>query len=283
LKKIKNFSGSKIIITGAASGIGKALADRFVRAGALVVLMDVNASLLKQTCGELADKYGRNVFNRVVDVTDFDAIQAAVTGIADELGFIDIFINNAGLGISGECVRNTREEIDKITSVNYLGMVYGSRIILEHFYRQGYGHLVNVSSVAGLQGFPKMSLYCGTKFGIIGFTQSIRFEARRKGIHVSLALPSTTDTPLILEKLDLPDDEVPGILMAIPMCSTKTVAEAIFKGVRKRRFMIFPTLTDRGTLFMRSFMPGVFNLFIRVVGYRSFRRKRERLMKANKG
>ncbi|MEW6079609.1 MAG: SDR family oxidoreductase [Thermodesulfobacteriota bacterium] len=276
---MRNFIDKKVVITGAASGIGRALADRFARAGAKVIMMDINGPLLKKASDEIAEAHGREVFSLTADVTDFDAFGTAVRKVIDELGFIDVFINNAGLGISGEFVRNTRAEIDRITAVNYLGMVYGSRIILEHFYRQGYGHLVNVASVAGLQGFPRMSLYCGTKCGIVGFTQAVRFEAERAGIHVSLALPSTTATPLILEKMDLPDDEIPGVLLAIPVCRVETVAEAIFNGISRRCFMIFPTLTDRGTLFMRSFMPGVFNLFIRLVGFRSFRRKRERLMR----
>ena len=272
-------SGKNIIITGGASGIGKALGFLFAESGATVILFDINKKGADDAAHEIAEESGRKVYSSQVNVSDFHAFKEAVDSVIHDIGPVDIFINNAGIGVSGELVNNSLEEINHITDVNYLGMIYGSRIILPLFYNQGFGHLVNVASVAGLQGFPKMSLYCAAKAGIVAFTQAVCFEARRKGINVSLALPSTTDTPMIMDNIDEEDDTVPGILMAIPMCRTEDVAKAIFKGINKRKFSIFPTLSDRGALFARSYFPGIFNLFIKSVGFKSFKAKREKLKK----
>lgn len=276
---LQYFSGKKVIITGAASGIGKHLAELFIEAGAVTALFDINEQSLHATAKAFAYKYNCKVFSSVVDVTDFNSFKKSVEDVIAEIGLIDIFINNAGVGVSGDFVNNSVEEINKITGVNYLGMIYGSKIILEHFYKQGYGHLVNMASVAGLQGYPRMSLYCATKSGIIGFSQGIRFELERHGIDISVGMPSTTDTPMILDKLDGADDAIPGILLAIPMCKVEDVAIALFKGIYKKKFMIFPTITDRGSLFVRNFLSVPFNMFIRAVGFKDYRNKRQKLLK----
>jgi len=274
-----SFSKKVVVVTGAASGIGRALADCFMGRGARVAMFDLDGEALAAAAGELSERHGADAFTRVVDVTDYNAFKRAVDEAIDELGGVDVFVNNAGIGVVGDFDTNTAEEIERITKVNYLGMVYGSRIIVDHFYGKGGGHLVNVSSVAGLHGFPRMSLYCGTKAGVINFSESLRFEARRHGVEVSVALPSTTDTPMIMDKLDGPDDEIPGVLLAIPLCKTGPVAEAIVRGVEKKKFMIFPTPGDRLALLMRNKFPGLFNVFVSLVGFRSFRGRRDRIMK----
>jgi short-subunit dehydrogenase len=268
-----------VVITGAASGIGKELASLFAAAGADTALLDVNGDLLEKSAAELAEAHGRKVWSRRADVTDYEAFRKAVEEVIADLGPIDVFVNNAGIGVTGEFVNNTVEDIDSITRVNYLGMVYGSHIILQHFYQQGYGHLVNVASGAGLQGFPRMSLYCGTKAGVVNFSQSIRYELKRRGIDLSLVLPSSTDTPMIMDELDAPDEKIPGILMAIPLCKTQDVARAAFNGIKKKKFIIFPTLPDRLALYARNFTPFITNLLISMVGFNSFKKKRERLIK----
>lgn len=272
-----HFKGKITIITGAASGLGKELSSLFVKSGATVAMFDINKEALEIAAGDNAAAYGRTVYSKVVDVSKYDAFKKAVDETVEELGLPDIFINNAGIGVSGEFVSNTVEEINAITSVNYLGMIYGSRIILDHFYKQGYGHLVNMASVAGLVGFARMSLYCGAKFGILGFSQSIRHELKRHGIDISVALPSTTATPMILDKLDEDDDKIPGVLFAIPVCDPAEVAQAVFKGIMKKRFMIFPTPLDMGTYYLRNLMPWAFDIYNSLFGFRDFKKKREEL------
>lgn len=279
LSKLNNYQDKTIIITGAASGIGKELSSLFVKAGARVALFDINRDALEDTAEQLTNTYDRAVFTREVDVTDYNRFKEAVDEVADQIGPIHVFINNAGIGIVGDFIKHTVEEINAITSVNYLGMVYGSHIIVQHFFEQGNGHLVNVASGAGLQGFPRMSLYCGTKAGIITFSQALRFELKRRGIFISVALPSSTDTPMIMNELDGPDDAVPGILMAIPLCKTGQVARAIFNGIAKKKFMIFPTFGDKMALYTRNLAPWLLNFGISQVGFRSFKGKRKRLIK----
>lgn len=279
LSKLNNYQDKTIIITGAASGIGKELSSLFVKAGSRVALFDINRDALEDTAEQLTNTYDRAVFTREVDVTDYNRFKEAVDEVADQIGPIHVFINNAGIGIVGDFIKHTVEEINAITSVNYLGMVYGSHIIVPRFFEQGQGHLVNVASGAGLQGFPRMSLYCGTKAGIITFSEALRFELKRRGIFISVALPSSTDTPMIMNELDGPDDKVPGILMAIPLCKTDQVARAIFNGIAKKKFMIFPTFGDRMAAYTKNFAPWLLNFGISKVGFRSFEGKRKRLIK----
>jgi len=271
-------TGRKIIVTGAASGIGKAVSLLFAREGARLAMFDVDEDALAAASQEVGAANGGKVLARVVDVGDYRAFKAAVDEAVEEMGGLDVFINNAGIGIVGEFDRHTPEDIDAITRVNYLGMVYGSHIAVGHFYPQGHGHLVNVASGAGLQGFPRMSLYCGTKAGVVRFSEALRFECRKKGVHLSVALPSSTDTPMIMDRLDDPDESIPGILLAIPLCKTGKVARSIVDGVRRKRFMIFPTFLDRLAFYAKRFSPGLFELGISLAGFRSFRGRRERLM-----
>jgi len=278
LSESQNIGGKKVIITGAASGIGKELARLFVEAGASTVLLDINEETLAGTADEFASICGGKIYNYKVDTTDYEGFKESVDDAVGELGGLDVFVNNAGIGIVGNFDAQTPEEIDAITRVNYLGMVYGSHIAIGHFYPQGRGHLVNVASGAGLQGFPRMALYCGTKAGVVRFSESLRFECRRKGVDVSVALPSSTDTAMIMERLDDPDESFPGILMAIPMCKTADVARSIMDGIRKKRFMIFPTFPDRLAFYGKRFAPRLFEWGISLVGFRAFRGKRNKLM-----
>jgi short-subunit dehydrogenase len=248
-----DFNGQRVVITGAASGIGRELSRQLAGAGATVVMLDVNGPALTAAAEDIAAHYRGRTYSRVVDVRDYDGFQAAVEAAATELGGIDIFINNAGIGVAGDFVTNTREEIDHITGVNYLGMIYGAHIILPHFRKQGFGRLVNMASAAGLHGYPRMSLYCGAKAGIIVFSEALRFEMAREGLDLSVALPTTTDTPMIMNRLGEADEQVPGILMAIPLCRTEDVARAILKGIKKNQFFIFPTLVDRMSLYTVSY------------------------------
>ncbi len=272
--EIKN---KRIIVTGAASGIGKALSLLFALAGARVALFDVNEDALEEAVEEVGATGGK-ALSRVVDVGDYAAFKTATDAVVEEMGGLDVFVNNAGLGIVGDFDAQTAEDIDAITRVNYLGMVYGSHIAIGHFYPQGRGHLVNVASGTGLQGFPRMALYCGTKGGVVRFSESLRFECREKGIDISVALPSSTDTPMLMDRLNGPDEAMPGILMAIPMCKTEDVAESIVEGIRKKRLMIFPTFLDRLAFYCKRFAPGLFELGISLVGFRGFRWRRDRLM-----
>ncbi|MBU2490841.1 MAG: SDR family NAD(P)-dependent oxidoreductase [Proteobacteria bacterium] len=271
------YPGKKVFITGGASGIGRALALEMAGHGASVVLADVNAPLLEETAAEIASATGRRVFSIPLDVTDYEAFREAVDRAEESLGFLDVFVNNAGIGVAGELTAIDPADIRRITGVNWLGVVYGCRIACERFAARGCGHVVNVASVAGLQGFPKMSLYCGTKAGVVGFSQALRFEMERKGVKVSLALPSTTDTPMILDELASGKADAPGILLAIPMCRACDVAVAVAEGVAQGRFYIFPTMTDRMTLTMRSWLPGAFNAFIRAVGFREFSGRKKKI------
>jgi short-subunit dehydrogenase len=275
------FAGKKVIITGGASGIGLALANLFAASQATLLLLDINGEKVATVAAEMAARFQTSVYARALDVGNFASFKSVIDEMALELGQIDIFINNAGIGVSGELYHNSLAEIQAITQVNYLGVVYGSKIILDHFYAQGFGQLVNIASVGGLQGFPLMSLYCGTKFGVIGFSQAIRFELERHGIAVSVVMPSTTDTAMVSGKLATTGQEtvVPGMLMAIPTCRVEDVAQKIFHGIRKRTFLIFPSWAERGAYYLRSWAPWLFDILIRQLGFRSFAKKKARLIR----
>ena len=273
------YKNKKVIITGAASGIGKTISELLLKAGSKVALFDVDYKKLDITVKELTDINPDNIYSFSADVRNYEEFKNTVCYAVEKMNGIDIFINNAGVGIVGPFENNTEDEINIITEVNYRGMVYGSHIILDHFDKQGYGHIVNVASGAGLAGFPNMTLYCGAKAGVVMFSEALRFELKRKGIDISIALPSTTDTPMVMERLDMEDEALPGILMAIPMCKTEDVAQKILSGVRKKKFMIFPSIPDKMAYYTKRFFPWLSAFGIALVGFRAFRWKRNRLIK----
>ena len=204
------FKGRCAIVTGAASGLGKATAARIVAEGGKVVLWDVNAEAL-----ETAKTETGALGVVALDVSDLDAVAAAAKASRDILGKIDILINSAG--ITGATVPVWEFPVEswlKVMDINLNGTFYTCREVIPYLLENGYGRIVNVASVAGKEGNPNASAYSASKAGVIGLTKSLGKELATRGVIVNALTPATFESP-ILEQL--PPSQVEYMRSKIPM------------------------------------------------------------------
>jgi NADP-dependent 3-hydroxy acid dehydrogenase YdfG len=170
-----NVQGKVAVVTGAGSGIGRALAYDLARRGAKLALSDVDQIGLAETARH-ARVIGATVHEQRLDVTDRDAVLAYADKVAAEFGTVNIVINNAGVAFTGEVEKMTFEQIERVMDVDFWGVVHGTKAFLPHLIASGDGHLVNISSLFGLLAMPSQSAYNAAKFAVRGFTESLRQE-----------------------------------------------------------------------------------------------------------
>jgi NAD(P)-dependent dehydrogenase (short-subunit alcohol dehydrogenase family) len=187
-------SGSRIVVTGAGSGIGKATAVRFARKGANVVAVDIDERSAQATAEECVVG-GRPAFYRC-DVADRDAVADVADRIEAELGPVDVLLNNAGVGLVGDFLDGTLEDWDWLRGVNLDGVAYGCYVFGRRMVDRGRGHVVNVASGAGYMPHRTLAAYCAAKAGVIMLSQCLRADWARHGVGVSVICPGVIDTPI---------------------------------------------------------------------------------------
>lgn len=165
-----------VVITGAGSGIGRALALRSARAGALLALSDWDRDGLAETVALAGQAGATKVRHDVVDVSDRAAVATWAAAVAEELGRVNLVVNNAGVSATGDFSDLTYDDLDWIVGINFWGVVHGSKEFLPHLVASGDGALVNISSLFGLVSMPGQSAYNATKYAVRGLTEAIREE-----------------------------------------------------------------------------------------------------------
>jgi 2-dehydro-3-deoxy-L-rhamnonate dehydrogenase (NAD+) len=204
------FAGRTAIVTGAASGLGKAVAARILAESGQVILWDVDPAALQAAREEI-----RAAHSRALDVSDYAAVVNAAAAARDMLGRIDILVNSAGItGATAPVDQYPIESWLRVMDVNLNGLFYCCRAVVPHMVANGYGRIVNVASVAGKEGNPNASAYSASKAGVIGFTKSLGKELATKGVIVNALTPATFESP-ILEQL--PQSQVEYMASKIPM------------------------------------------------------------------
>lgn len=204
------FTGRTAVVTGGASGLGKASAARIVAEGGKVVLWDLNADALKAAAEEVGA-----IHVVALDVSDADAVAAAAEESNKALRKIDILIASAG--ITGATVPVHEFPIDswrRVVDINLNGVFYCSRAVVPFMLANGYGRIVNVASVAGKEGNPNASAYSASKAGVIGFTKSLGKELAGKGVIANSLTPATFESPILAQ---MPQSQVDYMRSKIPM------------------------------------------------------------------
>jgi NADP-dependent 3-hydroxy acid dehydrogenase YdfG len=182
---MKSLMDKVVVITGAGSGIGRALAVNLAEQGARLAISDVDEEGLAETV-VLAEKAGAEVRSDRLDVADRDAFETYAAAIAAHFGQVNVVVNNAGVALAGDFVDLDMEDIDWIIGVNFWGVVHGSKFFLPHLIESGDGHLVNISSLFGLISMPGQSMYNASKYAVRGMTEAIREEMLIAGHQVGV-------------------------------------------------------------------------------------------------
>ncbi|MGX1262276.1 3-oxoacyl-[acyl-carrier protein] reductase [Rossellomorea marisflavi] len=212
---MQSIKGKVALITGAGRGIGRATAEAFAKEGVHVGLVGRTIENLEKAADELKE-YDVNVSFAAADVADLDAITKAVESIRGELGPIDILVNNAGISKFGGFMELTPEEWTNIIDVNVKGVYYTTRAVLPEMIERNTGDIINISSTAGQKGAPVTSAYSASKAAVIGLSESLMMEVRKKNIRVTTLTPSTVATDMAVD-LKLTDGNPDKVMQAEDM------------------------------------------------------------------
>ena len=245
------FQNTVAIVTGGASGIGRALCEALGRHGATVVVADVDESGAKQVADAIP---GGRAQAATLDVTQGEAVRALVEATVREHGRLDYLFNNAGVALAAEVRDMTLEHWRRILDVHLWGVIHGTMSAYPIMLRQGFGHIVNTASIAGLLPGPVMTAYSTAKHAIVGLSLSLRCEAAELGVRVSVVCPGFVRSRIferaavVQPRWDEPREVFQACLnAAVPpehMMDCTRAAEAILAGVRRNRgLIVFPFRT----------------------------------------
>lgn len=273
--------GKTVAITGAASGIGREIARVFAARGADLALADIDREGLQEVKQELASR-GSKVYAQGVDVSVAGQVESFCDNTYREMGRVDVLCNNAGVGVGGRMEDISLEDWEWIISISLWGVIHGCHCFYPRMIEQGGGgHIVNTASNAGLFPAPGVTPYCTAKYGVVGFSETLRAEAALHGIGVSVVCPGLVATGItktarissgsrtmgpreLLRRMDdlyrrhAPD---PG-----------KVAAAVIKGVERNRGVILVCPETYAQDILHRLSRGIFSSFIKLINWYVFER-----------
>lgn len=235
---VERFDGVVAAVTGAASGLGRALACRLAGAGAQVAICDVDTAGLAQTAELVRQAGGAEVVQAKVDVTDPAQVHDFASETRDRFGVVHQIYNNAGIAFVGPFEEVDYADIARVMDVNFWGVVHGCKEFMPHLIESGRGHIVNVSSVFGLTAAPWMAGYDASKFAVRGFTEALRAEllAARRPVRVTCVHPGGIRTPIVRNAGAAPAVDKPAVerrFARAAVSSPDGAARTILRGVRR--------------------------------------------------
>lgn len=260
---MKNLQGKWVLITGAASGIGQALALEFAAAGSNIIIADINEEGMKNTNSQIEARGGKALCIRA-DMAKVEEIQALADRAIVEAGQVDILVNNAGIAFVSEAQNVTRDEWQKILAINLHGYIFLTHFLLPHMIERRSGHIVNIASLAGLIGVPGFVPYCTTKFGVVGYSEALRVEMAAYGIGVTVICPGVISTPIIQNSLIKGFDQKMRELPSLVMITPQKAAKIIVCGVRRNKAKVIPaTMLTRLVYPLKKIAPGFVEFVLR--------------------
>jgi NAD(P)-dependent dehydrogenase (short-subunit alcohol dehydrogenase family) len=190
---MNTYSDKSVFITGGGSGIGRSLAIRLASLGAIVRVADLNL----EKAEAVAKECGNNASAVFTDVKDASALKQSIESFAAEYGRLDYIFNNAGVGIGGEADEIPLSAWQHVVNINLYGVLHGVLAAYPIMLKQGCGHIINCASLAGLGPAPLLAPYALTKHAVVGLSNSLRIEAAKRGVKVSVLCPSAIETPIL--------------------------------------------------------------------------------------
>jgi len=244
-----NWQGSVAVVTGAASGIGRASAVRFAQEGCDVIVSDINDADGKEVVAQIED-LGRKALYVHTDVAERTEMEDLVAAAIDWQGHVDLFHSNAGIGMGGAPQAIPVEEWEKVLDINLHSHIWTIRKLLPHMLERGSGHLVHTASSAGTLGFAMLIPYCVTKFGVVGLCESLATYVIDRGLGVHVVCPLLVNTNIFDRSWNYPEDgaesfddkyqdQVRTIFREAGM-APEGVAASIVEAVNANRLYVFP-------------------------------------------
>jgi NAD(P)-dependent dehydrogenase (short-subunit alcohol dehydrogenase family) len=269
---VPSLDGRLCLVTGAASGIGRATALAASRAGARLVLTDVNQQGLDVAAAELGDAA---VAHRALDLTDHGAVREFADEVHSAHGSLDVAANVAGISTWGAVERLTHDQWRRTIDVDLMGPVHVIECFVPEMVRAGRGgQLVNVSSSAGLLGFPWHAPYSAAKYGLRGISEVLRFDLRRHNIGVTLVCPGGVDTPMV-ESLEIAGVDRDALRSSRwperfrrHAKTPEQVAEQILDAVVHNRYLVYTSTDIRVLHLLERVVPPAYRLAMRVANDR---------------
>ena len=202
---MQNLEGKVALVTGGASGIGLAMVNSFAASGMRVVMADIEADALATAHDGFGDS-NADVQPMLLDVTDPGRFEAVVDEVERDIGEVAVLCNNAGVGVGGHIADMTAKDWDWVLSVNLQGVVNGMQVCAPRMRQRGSGHIVNTASMAGQIGMiPNLSVYCASKFAVVGLSESAYVDFREEGVGISVLCPNLVRTHILDSGRNRPD------------------------------------------------------------------------------
>jgi short-subunit dehydrogenase len=253
-----------VAITGASAGIGRAAAEHLARLGMPVALLARRAERLEAIAHSIRADGGRAIAV-AGDVTDEADVRALTDAAVASFGRLDVMIANAGIGFHGALDDTPPETMQRLVDVNFMGTFYAARAAVPIFRRQGGGHLIVISSIAGKRGIGFMSGYSATKAAQIGFAEALRVELAGTGIHVSLVFPVSTVT-------EFHDAMRRDFGHAVSGLGPKQTADAVARSIawclERPRVEVYPLWKSRALVLLNTLAPGFTDRVVEKYGRR---------------
>ncbi len=263
------FGGSTVLLTGAASGIGKSLAALLLKCGATVHAFDMNAEGL----GTLAAQGTGTLHTYRVNVADLADYSSAVGKVLETSPAIDFLFNNAGVTLLGEAQNLPFDRWKWLLDINLMGVINGTQLVYPHMIARGGGHIVNTASIAGGTGYATAAAYTTSKAAVLEFSRSLRAEAKSHGIRVSVVCPGYVNSGIFTQERIVGADRDAMIRdLPVKMMSTDEAAWGFLTGISKRKDLVIFPFTAQFLWYLSCWFPAMISPFHKRF-LRSFQRK----------
>lgn len=254
------------IVTGGASGIGKAICNELVSKNVFVIISDINEQDGKAFEAELNKEVINSRFV-YLNVTEFTSVERVLNDVYQEFGRLDYLFNNAGIAMYGELYDMSIEDWKEIVDINLWGVINGTQIGYKIMKEQGFGHIVNTASAAGLGPTPVSSAYSATKHAVVGLTTSLHYEAEEFGIKVSALCPTFVDTPIFdqAKAISINKSIIKNQMKKQKMMTPEQLAKIALDGIHKNKLIICPMPMRRTMDVIFTIIPPLHRALMRLV------------------
>ncbi len=254
---IRKLRGTTVVITGATSGIGRATALEFIKAGARVVIAGRRAARLDELVREIEARGGEALAVRT-DVADQAQVGKLIEQAIARFGRIETLVNNAGVGIAAKFTDQSIEDFKRVMEVNFWGAVYACKAVVPQMRQQpGGGVIINVSSILGKRGMPFETAYCASKFALAGFSEALRAEVMSEGIEVSTIFPGAVETEIFEAAANQTGMALPNFLPKFPAAQ---MARVIVQDARFPQPEVVMALDALAINFFNRIAPGLMDI-----------------------